>query len=101
MRPTIAHKGRYHFSEVAEVERDEMLMAVLGGVRITDATPIARIDRELAALIGANTETVKIGPMTVIKLKSKHGMVLDYDLGLLYHGFLTGRVQKHGERHLI
>ena len=100
-RPTIGHKGRYHFSETAELERDEMLMSVLGGVRVTEAAPIARLDIELARTIGASTDIVKIGPITVSKLRSKHAMVLDYDLGLLYHGFLTGRVQQHGPRHLI
>ena len=99
-RPTIGHKGRYHFSETAQLERDEMLMAALGGVQ-GEKAPIARIGMALAQIVKANTDIVQIGPMTVSKLRSKHTMVLDYDLGLLYHGFQTGRVQQHGPRHLI
>jgi|SRR5579863_9953173 len=101
MRVTLGHKARYHFSETGELERDEMLIAVLGGIPVKDATPIARLDIEMARKIGVNTDLVKIGPVTISKLSSKHAMALDYDLGLLYHGFLTGRVQQDTSRTLI
>jgi hypothetical protein len=37
MRVSLGHKGRYHFSETSELERDELLMAILGGIRVTQA----------------------------------------------------------------
>lgn len=101
MRVNLGHKARYHFSDTREIERDEILMARLGGIPIKEAALIGCIDLVLARQIGSSTDLVKIGPITISKLASKHTMVLHYDLGLLYHGFLTGRVQQHGARHLI
>jgi len=103
MRVTLGHKGRYAHStpETGEMERDEMLMSLLGGIPVAEPTPIARISIEFAELVGAQTDIVKIGPMTISKLQAKHTMALDYDLGLLYHGFLTGRVQQDGPRSLV
>lgn len=101
MRVPLGHKGRYHFSETGDLERDELLIALLGGIPVLEPAPIARISPELAQLVGAQTDIVKIGPMTINKLQAKHTMVLDYDLGLLHHGFLTGRVQQDGRHSLI
>lgn len=65
MRVTLGHKGRYHFSETGDQERDEVLMSLIGGLPVTDPAPIGRIAAVLAARIGSQTEIVKIGPVTI------------------------------------
>jgi hypothetical protein len=101
MRVTLGHKGRYHFSETGEQERDEALMSLIGGIPITEPAPIARLDIRLAQKIGAQTDIVRIGPSVINKMRAKHTMSLEYDLGLLNQGCLTGRVQQDGPRALI
>jgi len=101
MRVTLGHKGRYHFSETGEQEHDEVLMSQMGGSPVTDPAPIARLDPKLAAVVGAKTDIVRISPVTIHKMRAKHTMALEYDLGLLHHGFLNGRVQQDSARALI
>jgi hypothetical protein len=103
MRVTLGHKGRYAHStpETGELERDELLMSLLGGIPIAEPAPIARFDIELARKVGSQTDIVKIDPVVINKMRAKHTMSLEYDLGLLHHGCLMGRVQQDGPRSLI
>jgi hypothetical protein len=100
---TLGHKSRYAHSveEIGELERRERLLALFGGADVREHATVGRIDRELAARIGATTDLVKISPVTVMKVKGKHATVLYSDLELLQHGFMTGRVQHDGPRSLI
>jgi hypothetical protein len=97
----LGHKARYHFSESAEIERRELLLSMFGGLTGPKAVCVGSISFELSNKIRAHTVAVFITPITMMKVKGKHGDILCGDLELLQHVFNVGRVYQDGARHLI
>jgi hypothetical protein len=94
MRIHLGPKGRYHFSETAELEHREILLSLFGRVRHDATARVGRIAHDLAFVIGAQTDIVEVRPITVMKVKGKHAQILYSDLELLQTGFNAGRVQR-------
>ena len=98
MRITLRPKGRHHFSEPEKIEQEEMLLAVFGG--LGQVARVGQISTNLAHLIGALTTVVHVSRETMQKIKGKHSEITFGDISALAHGFQTGRVHQHGQRHL-
>jgi hypothetical protein len=98
MRIVLRPKTRYHFSDDADIEREEALLGLFGGT--VNYARVGRISDDLARLIDATTAVVILTSLTMQKIRGKHTEIGLRDILAIQHGFNNGRVHMDRPCHL-